>query len=97
MKSGINVHVGFFPLAFLYALCTPIIEINGQQHKGTWGANSFDIAPGQYNVRIYAPYLFFRQCGDNNIDVSVKEGQQTKIKFVMPNLAFMKGKIQITA
>jgi hypothetical protein len=94
MKTGLKVNISYSPVSYFFALCTPVIIINEQKHILSWGEHYFDLFPGEYTIRIYAPYLTFRHCGDNSIRISLLEGQQKHIKFRMPLLATSKGDIE---
>lgn len=94
MNTGITIKVSFSPLGVVYALCTPIIEINKVKHIRSQGSNYFELPPNEYNIEIYAPYLFFRKCGSNNIRISLREGEQRQIEFKMPMTTFSKGSIK---
>ena len=93
-RTGVEVKVGFFPLAFLFLVCTPMIEIDGEAHKKYWGTHFFELDPGKHTIRIYFRYLFMSQCGANSIDVVVKDGETCRIKYYMPPWIFAKGSIK---
>jgi hypothetical protein len=58
-KSGtIDVAVTHAPLAFIYRLFTPAIEINGNSERKRWGEHSFSLPPGTYAVSVSYPCLF---------------------------------------
>lgn len=94
MKTGIEVKTGFFLLAFILFMCTPVIEINGEKNRRPWGNHFFDLAPGDYVVKIYFPYLFMSECGANQLKVSVAEGNVKKISYRAPLILLMAGKIK---
>jgi hypothetical protein len=95
MNSGIQVTTSFMPLAFILNFCTPVIEINGEKNARKWGTHTFDLAPGEYDIKIYFPYLFMPQCGANSIKVKVEEAKVTKIDYNMPPLMIAKGTIKV--
>ena len=94
-ETGIEVHTGFLPLAFLLYLCTPRIEIDGTTYKQPWGTRFFPLPPGRHTVRIYFPYLFMPHCGDNRVTVSLDSGQVRWVNFHMPPLMFLKGSMKV--
>jgi hypothetical protein len=96
-KTGVQVTTGFFPLAFILFLCTPVVEINGKPNRTSWGTAFFETLPGNNDVKVYFPYLFFPQCGANSISVNVKQGQVVKIKFYMPPWMLAKGSLREVA
>jgi hypothetical protein len=93
MNTGITINVNYSPLAFIFALCTPVIVINGEKNSRSWGSNYFELPPNDYLIEIYAPYLMFRKCGANNIRISLREGEQRQINFKMPLTTLSKGSI----
>ncbi|WP_157250694.1 hypothetical protein [Nonomuraea typhae] len=44
--------------AFMLALFTPVLLLNGHAVPVRWGRNEIPLAPGQYHLRIHVPYLF---------------------------------------
>ena len=84
MRTGIKIKTGFFPLAFILFLCTPVIEINGGKFKRHWGTYFFDLTPGDHIVKIYFHYWLKPECGVNQIKVSIAEGQTKRITYFMP-------------
>ena len=96
-NATIEVKTGFFPLAFLLFLCTPTIEIDGVPEKRAWGRSRFEVAPGKHRVKIYFRYLFKPQCGANEIDVTVDEGQVASVKYWMPPWMFAPGSLKVEA
>jgi len=95
MTTGIEVKTEFFPLAWMLYFSTPIIEINGQKNSRKWGQHFFELQPGEYTVKIYFPYFMQNQCGANQINISVLEGQVRKISYNMPPFMFSKGTIKV--
>jgi hypothetical protein len=93
-RTGVEVKVGFFPLALFLYFCTPRIEIDGKVHKVSWGTHFFDLPPGGHTIKIYFGYLFMPYCGANSIDVVVEEGKTRKVRYWMPPLIFAKGSIR---
>ncbi len=97
MNTGITVNVKYPALAWAYAVCTPVIEINGVKNSRSWGSNYFELPPNDYFIEIYAPYLMFRKCGANSIRISLREGEVRQIDFKMPMTTFSKGSINEVA
>ena len=98
MATGtLEIKTGFFPLAFLLFFCTPVIEIDGRPERRSWGKSRFDVPPGTHRVKIYFKYLFKPQCGANEIDVTVAEGQVTNVKYWMPPWMFSAGSLKVEA
>ncbi|MDG2285739.1 MAG: hypothetical protein P8N43_09440 [Alphaproteobacteria bacterium] len=93
--TGIEVKVGFFPLAFFLFFCKPRIEINGQVHLKSWGTHYFPVEPGEHTVKIYFGYPGMEQCGANSISVAVNEDETVKVNFYMPPWILSKGSINV--
>ncbi len=95
MKTGIEVKTDFFTFAWFVYFCTPVIEINGKKNTRKWGTHFFELPSGHYNVKIYFHYLFQSQCGANQIQVNLAEGQIQKVSFYMPPWMMAKGTIKL--
>jgi len=96
MKTGIETTTKFFPLAFLFYICSPTIEVNGIKYTKKWGTDFFSLAPSTYTVKIYFKYLFMSECGANSVTVDVKEGLTSKVSWYMPPMIFAKGTMTIS-
>jgi hypothetical protein len=94
-QTGIQVELGFIPLAFFLFFCTPRIEIDGVVQLRPWGTHLFPVAPGAHRVSVWFEYLFIPQCGLNTIDVNVPAGSVAYIKYFMPPWMFAPGSIQL--
>lgn len=92
--TGVEIKLGFFPLAFFLVVCTPRVEIDGTVHKKYWGTHFFPTTPGQHTVKVYFRYLFMARCGANSIDVKVSEGATSRLKYSMPPWMFAKGSLK---
>ncbi|MFT7642260.1 MAG: hypothetical protein ACI9G1_004017 [Pirellulaceae bacterium] len=93
--TGIEVKLGFFPLAFFLFACTPRVEIDGVVHKKYWGTHFIPTSPGRHIVKIYVPYMFLSQCGANSIDVDVSEVSDSRVSFYMPPWIYAKGFLKV--
>ena len=95
MTTGLTVKTSFFPLAWILYFVTPTININGKEFKREWGKNSFDLSPGDYQVKISFPYMGQSDMGANEISISLNEGEIKNISYEMPPWIFAKGDIKI--
>lgn len=95
MNSGLEIKTGFFPLAWFLFFVTPTIEINGVKHKRKWGKTFFELSPGEYRIKISFPYMGKSECGANEIQVTLSEGQRKRITYNMPAWMLAKGTIKI--
>ena len=95
MKTELKVKLEFFPLAWFLFFVKPFVEINGEKHEKSWGVSTFNLEPGEYNVKIYFPYFGHDECGVNQISFSLKKGETKTISYYMWPWAFSKGEINI--
>jgi hypothetical protein len=97
-SAAIDIHLKFFPLAFILYLLKPRLEIDGSPPMtASWGTARFPVTPGQHRVRAYVPYLFFRFMGDATVVVDVGPGQVVLATWSAPWLAFLPGKWKLSA
>ena len=97
-SAAIDIHLNFFPLAFILYLLKPRLEIDASQPTtASWGTARFPVAPGRHQVRAYVPYLFFRFMGDATVVVDVGPGQAVLATWSAPWLAFLPGKWKLTS
>ena len=94
--TGVEIKVGFFPLAFFLFACTPRIEIDGRVHKKYWGTHFFELSPGTHTITVYFRYLFMARCGKNSISVNVPAGAVTRVRYNMPPWMFAKGSLTVS-
>jgi len=94
-KTGIRVHLKFFPLAFVLNAITPIVEIDGVKQQKKWGKHFIQTSPGRHFVRIYFPYMGKKECGANHIQLSINNNETKSLSFYMPPWMFVKGKIKL--
>ena len=52
-ESGVEVTTKFFPLAFLFYLCTPRIQIGEDVYVRGWGAHFFPLPPGRHTIKAH--------------------------------------------
>lgn len=96
-SSGVDVRLKIFPLAFLYLLCTPVLEIDGSPPiKGRWGVSRIPLAPGRHQVTAYCPYLFFKRMGESTTVIDVYPNQFVGVSWRAPGLVFLRGSWKAT-
>jgi len=93
-KTGIEIKMRFFPLAFFLFFCTPTIVVDGKAYRRSWGTHFFELEPGRHTIKIFFGYLFMPECGANSIDVIVEEGKINRVKYYMPPWMFARGSIK---
>lgn len=97
MKTGIEIKTGYLPLVPLswgLFFIKPVVEINGEKYKKSWGEHFYDLPSGEYLVKIYFSYMGNSKCGANEIKVKFEEGKTQKIVYKMPPWMFKKGSIK---
>ena len=96
-ETGIEINLGFFPLAFFLYFCTPRVEINDRIRKKAWGKHFIPLKPGRYTLSIYFPYVFMSECGLNTVDFRLRPGEVKIVTYYMPPLVFMAGSLKVRA
>lgn len=94
--TGVQLTLGFFPLAFLFFFCTPVAVFNGVAYQLGWGTHYVDLPPGRYMVKIYIPYLAWPECGANAITLELRPGEVRNVRFYMWPWVFAPGSISVT-
>src|SRR5438132_12914681 len=94
--TGLEVGVGFFPLAWILLFCTPRVEINGRETRRPWGTHFFRVGPGRYEVAVWFPYLFWSKCGYNSRTVEVQPGEATRVRFYMWPFVLLPGSMSVS-
>ncbi len=92
--TGVEIKLGFFPLAIFLVACSPIVEIDGIVHKKCWGRHFFPTSSGRHTIKVYFRYFFMARCGENSIDVNVAEGATSRLEYSMPPWMFAKGSLK---
>lgn len=92
-QSCIEVTVTHSPLAFVYRLFTPTIEINEVKERKPWGVHTFPVPPGDYEVSVSYPWLFSPECGKNTVRVHLEPGDARKVKYRAGLIRYLPGKI----
>ena len=92
--ARVIVDLSFFPLAFFFYFCEPVIVIDKQRRQASWGMNAFNLPPGNHTIRTYIPYLFWKRCGDNSMHVTIGCGEVWRVSYWMPPWVFAKGSMK---
>ncbi|MDR7871329.1 MAG: zinc-ribbon domain-containing protein [Tissierellaceae bacterium] len=93
-KALINIKLSHFPLAIYFKFCNPQILVDDKLVDKGWGSHKIDIKPGKHNIKVYFKYLFMSQCGYSSIDIDIKSDETLKLKYTMPAIIVMKGKLK---
>jgi len=94
--TGVELHLGFFPLAFFLFFCSPRVEVDGTVQRSGWGKHVLDLPVGRYTITVYFPYFTMSRCGENSISVDVAEGRTTRVKYYMPPWMLAKGSLTVS-
>ena len=94
-QTGFEIAVTHSPLAFIYELFTPTIEINGAKARKRWGVHFVAIAPGDYELAVSYPWLFAAECGRNSVRLSLGPGEVKKVRYRAGLLRYLPGNITV--
>ncbi|MEV6350202.1 hypothetical protein [Actinoplanes sp. NPDC051851] len=89
--ATIAVTLRYSPIAFLLALFTPVLEIDGLPVPAVWGRVTTPVALGEHHVHVHVPYLLPPRIGVAETSVVALPGQTTELEYRAPLLAFMRG------
>ncbi|MBM7368984.1 hypothetical protein [Gordonia hydrophobica] len=89
--SLLNIHTGFFPLAFILFLTGPLIVIDGIEVGRNWGNQAIELAPGVHTIHIHTRYLWAIGKADQQFQIA--PGQQLNASYETPFWAFSAGRI----
>ncbi len=90
--SAIALTLKYMPLAFLFGLFKPVVEINGQAAGvRAWGRQVIPVPPGQYHLHVHVPYLLPSKIGNADVPLSVGPGQTAELEYRAPTIAFLNG------
>ncbi|MHB1340350.1 MAG: hypothetical protein ACYC77_03305 [Coriobacteriia bacterium] len=77
--ATIEVLTSHMPGSAAQDMVTPIIEVDGQPHQGTWGLNTLLVSPGTHTIKAYHRWLVFKQAYASTTTVDVAEGQTVRL------------------
>jgi hypothetical protein len=78
-------------LAVHFRTCTPIVEIDGEEFRSSWGNHSFDVPAGRRKVRVWFPYIGKPQCGLAELVFEADAGDTVRLEYSMPPFMFASG------
>jgi hypothetical protein len=81
IRSGIEVKMGFSPVAFLLYFRRPVVEINGYPNPLGWGTHFVDLPPGRYLVSIYYSSLFSSRYELKSYEVFLQPGMVRRVNY----------------
>jgi hypothetical protein len=93
--ATLEVEADYFPLAFIYSLFTPTIEINGVKEKRKWGTHTFQLQPGFYLVSVSYPWLFNNESGKNSVSFTIAAGEKRKVTYRALAIRTLAGNISL--
>lgn len=83
------------PLAFIYGMLTPTLEINGYKEKRSWGAHTIHVAPGRYLISASYPWFLNEECGKNSVDFVIHPGETRIIRYRTPIIRYVQGSMSV--
>lgn len=92
-QSAIAITLKFFPLAWIFALITPKLFINGQPVAVRWGRNVFPVPAGQHHLHLHVPYFLPPKMGPADLAVPVAPGQTAELEYRAPVWTFSRGSL----
>jgi hypothetical protein len=93
--SFLEVRVTHAPLAVIYRLFKPTIEIDGRKERRSWGRHRFQISPGRYVVSVSYPWLFSPECGKNSVECELGPGETRRITYRAGLIRYLPGRISV--
>jgi hypothetical protein len=96
LLSYIEVTVTHSPLAFIYNLFTPTIQIDDVKQRKPWGVHSYQLPPGDYEVSVSYPWLFSAECGKSTVRVHLEIGQTRKVTYYAGFIRYVPGKMSVS-
>jgi hypothetical protein len=92
--GAIAVTTEFFPLAFMMALITPKILIDGYAVPvAGWGRTVVPVHPGQHRVHVHVPYWLPSQIGPADTLVDVYPGHLVELEYKAPVWGYSPGSL----
>lgn len=93
-SSSIAVTTHYFPMAFMLALFTPKVLIDGYQVPVPgWGRIVVPTPPGQHRVHVHVPYWLPAQIGPADTLVDVYPGHLVELEYKAPVWGFSAGSL----
>ena len=93
--AGIQLTLGFFPMAFFLFFCTPVVVVNGVANRLAWGTHQFQFPPGDYTVKVFFAYMHMSECGANSVYFRLDPGATRRVSFYMWPWMFGKGSMSV--
>lgn len=90
----VSVHLSHPWLAFAYALCRPVISLDGQQVATGWGMREVALRGARQELSVVVPYLGMR-AGRASTTVTVDSPRQ--LEYRAPYIVTMRGELGVTA
>ena len=92
--AGVQVHTGFWALAFMLTFVRPRLELDGgPPTPQPWGDTFIWVAPGRHTIRCSFRWLIIGRAGDASITVDVPPGHVVHLDYQAPHwFVFIPGK-----
>lgn len=89
--QGLALDAKFFPMAWIFFLIKPVVEINGQAVPAQWGVNNIPLPPGQHHVHVHVPYILPSKIGSADLAINVAPQQTVPLEYRAPLWTFSQG------
>ena len=91
--SGLQITTSFIFLQWFLYFKRPMLELNNYPYPLSWGTETVPIPPGQYNMRIYVPGLFFPHF-DTHAPLTIYPNTVTGVTWSTAFFIFMSGDLR---
>jgi hypothetical protein len=92
----VEVVISYSPLAFIYALFRPNLQIDGGAiEKATWGVQTIELPAGPHEIAISYPWLFLREAGRNSAAIDLADGATLRVSYRAGLIRYLPGKITV--
>jgi hypothetical protein len=86
----------YMPLAFLFGLFKPVVELNGRPTPvRAWGRHEIPVPAGQYHLHVHVPYLLPSRIGNADVPIALYPGQTVELEYRAPTIAFLNGALGV--
>ena len=92
----VEVMISYSPLAFIYALFRPNVEIDGGgRQPSRWGTHTIELPAGRHEIAISYPWLFSPDCGRNSVVFDLAAGETKRVRYRARLLRYWPGKMSV--
>jgi hypothetical protein len=92
----LELHLTRPRFAPLHNLCTPTVRFRDVTESRPWGVHRYELAAGEYDVRVSVPYLFYEACR-GTLRVSILPNHRTQVRYAPSALIFRAAPMRVSA